>query len=545
MKKKKIILILVVVLVVFVIFQYVDMKKDEGKMDAKEETSKDVLNDYVDAFLANNPNITYQEALDTLLQNTEMPTHIITPSRIKPLLQAKMGAEDDPVLVYSISGNKSLKIVKGNIFLTEKNNKEEQITFSGLDTEAIFSPNEKRIAFLRENPERVKCYGDGCRHGNEIWLYNLEAKEQKMIPQDNPEKDWELNICNIHNLTFLPNDNQNIYFMSPRWVTSNAISKINILTKEIKFIIDGNSMEAINDGEYKGNLLVFMHRYPHYAVAVYGAYDKYFVISPEGEKLLAIGDKDDFYNGDYFQTTQEQRDDFMKDVEKFFNIEFPKSNIEGVKRIVGKEKRGEKIYYNISYPEFEENEPLGSVGFLLDDHFSYIPGNFSKSIIDDNFFDGSLIYNDYEITLLTDSVVSVRFDFYMRRADESEGIYKTGTFNIKSSVEDFRDGYVEYKDIFKADIDYLSILSEIAEEKLINTYKTKGKEYDKDLIRKATMPDSGNLEKFNLSENALIITFDADKTEFSLDKKQTIKILYTEIKEYINLNGPIGNLVYK
>jgi len=57
------------------------------------------------------------------------------------------------------------------------------------------------------------------------------------------------------------------------------------------------------------------------------------------------------------------------------------------------------------------------------------------------------------------------------------------------------------------------------------------------------MPDSGNLEKFNLSENALIITFDADKTEFSLDERQTIEILYTEIEEYIDSNGLIGGLI--
>jgi len=311
-------------------------------MDAKEEISKDVLNDYVDAFLANNPDITYQEALDALLQNREMPTHIITPSRIKPLLQAKMNVEDDPVLIYSISGNKSLKIVKGNIFLTEENNEEEQITFTGLDTEAIFSPNEKKIAFLRENPERTTCYGDGCVRWNELWLYNLVVEEETILWRGYKEE-HSAKIVNLHNLVFLPNDNENIYFMREGWVTSNAIDRLDISTKEKKFIIDGNSMEVINDGEYKGNLLVFMHRYPHHAVAVYGAYDRYFVISPEGEKLLAIGHKEDFYNGNYFQTTQEQRDDFMKDVEKFFNIEFPESNIQGVKRIVGKEKRGEKI----------------------------------------------------------------------------------------------------------------------------------------------------------------------------------------------------------
>jgi len=99
-----------------------------------------------------------------------------------------------------------------------------------------------------------------------------------------------------------------------------------------------------------------------------------------------------------------------------------------------------------------------------------------------------LIYNDYEITLLTDSAVSIKFNFYLRRADESEGVYKTGNFNFNSFTKDYRGGYVEYKNIFKTDIDYLSILSEIAEEKLISVYEAKGEEYDKNLIKKQQCP---------------------------------------------------------
>jgi len=505
----------------------------------EEDYSKDVLSGYVDAFLASNPDITYQEALDALLQNTEMPTHIITPSRVKPLLQAKMRTADNPVLIYSISGNKSLKIVKGNIFLADKDNKEKQITFEGLDTEAIFSPDEEKIAFLRENPERTICYGDGCVRWNELWLHDLATEGETILLRGYDEKDIA-RVSNLHNLVFLPNDNENIYFMRQGWVTSDAIDRLDISTKEVKFIIDGNAMEAINEGEYKGNLLVLMHRYPHFAVSVYGAYDRYFIISPEGEEILAMGYKDDLYNDNLFRTSQKQRDDFMKDVEKFFNVEFPESNIEGVKRVVEREKRGENIFHNLSYPEFDGKETV-----LLPWDLDRIVGHFSKSIVYDNFFDGSLIYNDYEITLLTDSVVSIKFNFYMRRADESQGTYKTKTANFEPCIDCRDDEYLGYKDIFKSGIDYLSILSEIAEEKLINIYKTNGEEYNEDLMKEITMPDSGNLETFNLSKNALIITFDADKTGNSLDEKQTIEIPYAEIKKYIDPDGSIGYLIYK
>jgi len=508
------------------------------------EVTKDILSDYIDGFLSDNPDITYQEALDFLIQNINMPTNIMTPSRIKPLLRIKMGVEDNPILIYSISGDKSLKIVNGNIFLTNKEEREKQITFEGLNTEAIFSPDETKIALIREDTERMTCFLDGCLLGNEIWLYDIEKEEETMLLRGRYKKEEE-GVTKIHNLTFLLNDNENIYFMCGGWVTSDAIHKLNILTKETKFITDGNSLEPINKGDYEGNMFTLKHKYFRSG----GAYDIYFVVNSEGKELLAVASEEDFYNGNFFQTSKQDRDNFLNYVKnEFSDIEYPESDIKGVKRIIEKdEDEGERIFYYLTYPEIEGEEVLSSSG-ALGWSFSYWVGDFDKPIIKNNFFDGSVLSNDYEITLLKGPLLSIRFDFYEYSASAAHGIYTTEVFNFKTCGGACKGEFIELKDIFNPDSDYLAVLSEISQKKIAEKFKENGDYenfYFNDLVKGGTSPESGNLDKFNLSEDALIITFDPYEVASFNFGKQVVEIPYEELEEYLDFNGIIKDLIKK
>lgn len=77
MKKKKIILILVVVLVVFVIFQYIDVKKDEGKMDQEElELEKELTHCSKIEFTGDIADKIIDQSLkDLIIQDTIGPEH--------------------------------------------------------------------------------------------------------------------------------------------------------------------------------------------------------------------------------------------------------------------------------------------------------------------------------------------------------------------------------------------------------------------------------------------------------------------------------------
>ena len=491
-KNNKIITILIIVIVVFIIFQYVDIEEIEEVSD--------------------NENI----VVDTEWDN-------------------------------------QTRVINGNIFYRDQNLVEEQITFQNLDSRAVLSPDGKKIAFFRETPDNPI---HGCWHDNsiihEMWLYDPISKEKELLVSGGNVYAGNIeelprfgDICKYMLAHFadlqFSLDSKTIYFSHAAWATSGAIQSVGVSTGEIKFVSSGNGgFEVIKDGEYKGDILIgSKHKYFYGG----GSYDICFVVSPEGKELLAIASKDDFYNGNFFQTSKQDRDNFLNYIEnEFSDIKYSDSDIKGVKRIIEKdEDEGERIFYYLTYPEIEEE--IFSFTTALRSSFRDLIGVWHESIIKNSFFDGSLIYNDYEITLLKDSLLSVRFDFYEYGAGVVHEMHRTEVFNFKGCVDDSRGEFIELENIFKSDIDYLSILSEIAEKKLISVYEAKGEEYDKNLIKKATMPDSGNLEKFNLSENALIITFDADKTEFSLDERQTIEILYTEIEEYVDSNGLIGDLI--
>ncbi len=509
-------------------------KEPQSNKEKQERIAEsEMLVHYIDKFLKENPNITYKKAYSKLVLSD--PLNVQKPSKVKRILDFKFirlnnKSEEPEVIINSKSGKYRLEIKNGNIFLINNKSKEKsQITFKEKDINAVFSPDETKMVFLREAPEKI--------FKIDIWLYDIKNDKKTELLKGKENDDYENykrkesnKRAMIHDMTFLPDDNQNIYFMSRGWFTSDAIHRLNISTKELEFVTSGNSVKPIQSGKYKGNLLVSKHRYPNCAR---GAYDPYFVVSPKGKELLAVSSKEDFYKGDYFNTTQAQREDFKKDVEKFYNIEFSASDIKGVKRVVEKEKKeGERIYYNLSYPEFEGNESLSSVG-SLSWFFGEACADFTRPVIRNNFFDGSLIYNDYEITFLTDSLVSIRFDFYFRRADKPYGKYEIKTFNFRPKLGDKKDIPIGYNYIFKSDSDYLSVLSDMVEKKLANILENKDKDYDKESIKKITNVCSNNFNNFYLSKKSLFIVFNPDE-ENMLDEVEIIEIPFDEIREYVD-----------
>jgi len=180
----------------------------------------------------------------------------------------------------------NLKIVDGNIFYRDKNSKETQITFKNLDFNPIWSPDKQKIAFLRQptNDAIVECsgesYGFGGNSWHEIWLYDLITQEEILLTSAE-------DTCYgyIEKLIFSL-DEKRIYFKHSKWVTSSAIEVVDIKTKEVNFITGGNTLEVIQEGEYKGNLLVSKHKY--HPAPNYGAYSASCIISPEGEEIKIL-----------------------------------------------------------------------------------------------------------------------------------------------------------------------------------------------------------------------------------------------------------------
>jgi len=466
----------------------------------------------------------------------EVGVIIETPSLFAPvedreeINEEELGIEK-PEIVYSIYSDSKkllLNIVDGNIFLTKWGEDMQQITFDGIDVNAAISPDDSKIIFVRKDPSKRKC-SDGVIR--DIWLYNVKNEEKARILEGGCDE-----YMGIYNLEFLPNDNQDVYFSSVYRPTQGAIHRLNILTKEVEFITESLDWGFIKEGDFKGNLFIEQHLYYHCGNG--GSYNRYFIVSPEGNKIFTLCfTKPDFstlHAAEFYHTQKWQRDNFLRYVErKFAENTYLKNDTEKIKSIKENddEKKDEGIFYSYVYPEIQ-----GDVYTEVNDHIKqFLPGEdsmvarrFEEDVIDKCFIDGALIYNDYNITLLTDSLISIKFDIYLSKAGNTYKEHKIIAINYLVS-EDAEKGYYKHSDILLGDIfkneDYIKLLSDIS-----------GKEVDE--LSKWEEKNVSNFGVFNLSDKALILNFNPEKSDaFS------IEIPYEKIRDHLNPDGPLKDLL--
>ncbi|ABK61086.1 hypothetical protein [Clostridium novyi] len=136
--------------------------------------------------------------------------------------------------------------------------------------------------------------GLGDIENNQLWLKYSNGQE-KLLVSSREEEDVRYVIAGISNPKFT-SDKKSIYFLSEAWAVSAAVHKVDVETGEEKFICDGNYFEIIENGKYKGKLLVIKHKYRAYPMN--GSYEGVCVVDEYGNEILSLGeefDKDLFY----------------------------------------------------------------------------------------------------------------------------------------------------------------------------------------------------------------------------------------------------------
>lgn len=192
----------------------------------------------------------------------------------------------------------------GNIYYSEHNKNISQLTYSGKDKAPMLSPDSKIVAFIRKSNKEAylavggeEDYTPGGLLADQVWIINTDGSNERMLVRDRkPDpindkgdgitEELKKTIAHIDedSLKFSP-DSKKVYFISSAWVTSGAIHSVNVDGTDEKFLASGNSLEVINRGRYKGNLIVRQHKY----FLVGGTYDWLWLISPEGKQIGPIG----------------------------------------------------------------------------------------------------------------------------------------------------------------------------------------------------------------------------------------------------------------
>jgi len=192
----------------------------------------------------------------------------------------------------AVGEHSSLYVKDNNIYYHSM-----QLTDSGINSSPVLSPNGKWVVFIKQSDliltKDAKCGSPNAvvgDHASEIWIVNLNNMQKRLLvaPHLNCNGPQSL-IFDPHNFVFSP-DSKTLYFITSAWVTSGAIHGVNVDGRNLRFVTDGNELQIINKGRYKGDLIVNQHRYFDYHGG--GSYDWDWLYTPTGKQIRVYKKQD-------------------------------------------------------------------------------------------------------------------------------------------------------------------------------------------------------------------------------------------------------------
>ena len=148
--------------------------------------------------------------------------------------------------------------VEGSVFVTTDFEALEEIKIdkATIAFEEISKPAKPVMeAIVMPTPHILVGTGCGDIEATELWLIDRETGQREFVLRGREDADLKKTIADIAGPVFSL-DRKSIYFVSAAWATSGSIQRVDLNTKQVVFVIDGNSVDIITDGIYKGMLLV-------------------------------------------------------------------------------------------------------------------------------------------------------------------------------------------------------------------------------------------------------------------------------------------------
>ncbi len=197
----------------------------------------------------------------------------------------------------AFAGQPSVTARDGNIFLTDPAGKERQLTSSGRDSNPVSDPAGEWIAFVRRIDGKPLSSGTGEHPPSELWQVRTDGKEPSRLLRTRESKRMENLIASFDDIQFSA-DCRLVYFVTTAWTTSGAVHVIDTTKRKEHFVVSGDNLTVVPDGEFRGQLLVQQHRY----FLGGGSYDWFYLFTPAGKETGVVGETTDNFLDLYVKT---------------------------------------------------------------------------------------------------------------------------------------------------------------------------------------------------------------------------------------------------
>ena len=150
--------------------------------------------------------------------------------------------------------------------------------------EEVTAPGGKTLYYILALPGK-----DSMDNPNmEIGISLDQNKTFNVLLSSHPSDDPENNLTGFKKLTLSP-DSKTLYFQADAWAVSDAVHALNLTTKKVSYVTDGEIACVILGGEYQGHLVVEQHRY----FVQGGSYDNLWLYDPKGKEIGLVSENTD------------------------------------------------------------------------------------------------------------------------------------------------------------------------------------------------------------------------------------------------------------
>lgn len=199
---------------------------------------------------------------------------------------SNVDAEEEIKIKAQESKPKSIHAREGDIFYVADDGQSHRITTGKNNGGAVLSPDGKKVAYLHIRPKNQRDYE--LFRGNEIWVVDVTGKNAKRLLKTRMvDDDAEANLSQFNSLAFSVAGDR-LYFLSEAWMERDALHVLNLATGKQKFITGSNIVIVIHRGRYAEHLVIEDICHEDSA----GKSGCYFLITPEGKEVMAIGEKE-------------------------------------------------------------------------------------------------------------------------------------------------------------------------------------------------------------------------------------------------------------